>query len=273
MKNYTKRGAWFFRLATCKLRKLPDFLIIGAQKAGTSSLYSYIVQHPQIAGSYKKEVHFFDGGLDPRVDSFKKGIFWYQAHFPLKASRNILTFEASPLYLYNPLVPERIANALPHVKLIVLLRNPIERAISQYFHSVRDGQENLPIMQALDAEENRLAPIIKNKDYKNLVFIHNSYKSRGIYHEQLRRYFRYFPKERILILESERFFADIHGTLKKIFLFLEVSPHYEIADTRPQNIGKNRQSVDSKVYEKLAMFFAKHNEALRHVLGYGFDWT
>ena len=160
----TKKFLWYLRWATAPWRALPDFIIIGAQKCGTTTLFDLLEQHPLLAPSYKKEIHYFDGGLDPRIDTFKKGLSWYRGHFPLKSGK--LTFEASPLYLFNSLCAERIKRAVPDVKLIVLLRNPTDRAISHYFHSLRAGDERLGIAEALKSEERRLERLIQEKNTK-----------------------------------------------------------------------------------------------------------
>jgi hypothetical protein len=158
-----------YRQATWSKRAFPSIIIIGAQKSGTSSLFYYLGQHPQIIPSYKKEVHFFDGGLNPNVDNFNKGEPWYRSHFPLKRNtiNNQKAFEASPLYLFNPLSPQRIYELIPEVRLIAVLRNPVERAISHYFHEKWAGREPFPIMKALQSEEKRLSPVINKQDYKN----------------------------------------------------------------------------------------------------------
>ena len=120
------------RRASADLRALPDFVIIGAQKAGTTSLWRYLVEHPQIVGPTEKEIHFFDARFD-------RGARWYRARFPLRASLRRgarLTFEASPYYLAHPFVPARVRAMLPDAKLVVLLRDPVERAWSHYRDNV-----------------------------------------------------------------------------------------------------------------------------------------
>ena len=149
-------------------------------------MFYYLSQHPQIKPSIVKEIHFFDGGLNPRVDNFKKGLNWYKSHFPYNSGK-FITGEASPTYIYNPLVPQRIYNYFPDVKIIALLRNPVERAISHYFHEVRKGREEFPILKAFKEEEVRLNSILNNGDYKNTNLINKSYKMRGRYSEQFRK--------------------------------------------------------------------------------------
>lgn len=262
------------RMHSWQARCLPDFIIIGAQKAGTSSLFAYLSKHPQILPSSTKEVHYFDGGLVPMEDNYIKGEAWYRAHFPrrLLVLKQQRVFEASPLYLYNPLVAKRIAGLIPRVKLIALLRNPTERAISHYFHERRMGREPLDILPALQIEEERLAPALANQDYKNKAYVHLSYKARGIYHTQLARYFEHFPREQILVLSSEAFFNQPQETLRKVFEFVGVNPDHTVRNLKPRNVAKNRTRVDPEVVTYLDDFFRPHNQALFDMLGESFDW-
>src|SRR2546423_13513556 len=125
-----------FRRLTHKIRIIPDFLIIGGQKCGTTSLYYYLIEHPNIAPAVRKQMHFFD-------NRFKKGFGWYKSNFPTIFSKWYKTFlhkqkfvsgEATPYYLFHPLAASRVHQFLPDVKLIVLLRNPVNRAYSHYNH-------------------------------------------------------------------------------------------------------------------------------------------
>ena len=262
------------RLATASYRALPDFLIIGAQKCGTTSLFHYLGQHPQLVPSFGKEVHYFDGGLTPSDDNFGKGERWYRANFPLRRTikRGDRTFEASPLYMFHPLAPRRIHDLLPRAKLIALLRNPTERAISHYFHSKQRGLEDLSISDALHREDERLAPVMKSGAYNSSAFIHHSYQSRGLYLPQLQRYLEYFSRERILILSSEELFSRPAQTLRTVFEFVEVDPAFEIADLTVHNIGRDKHDVETGVYDHLDANFRAHNEALCRFLGRNFGW-
>ncbi len=147
-----------FRATTNPMRLMPDFIIIGAMRGGTTSLYSYLTEHPNIGPAYMKEVHFFDV-------YFHKGLPWYRAQFPSTVQKyytervqkqNFITGEASPYYLFHPHAPRRIARLLPHVKLIVQLRNPVSRAYSHYYHEVNGGHEKLSFAEAIDREEDRI---------------------------------------------------------------------------------------------------------------------
>ena len=273
VKNFTNKFRFYYRYATWRIRPLPDFIIIGTQKAGTTSLHAYLSQHPQFLKPYEKEVHFFDGGLDPSIDNYKKGQAWYRAHFPFRkngsASR---VFEASPLYIFNPLVPGRMFNLLPQARIIAILRNPTDRAISHYFHEKQRGYESLPIMEALLEEERRLESAIRLKDYKNYSFIHHSYKSRGHYSEQLERYLKFFPRQQVLILNSEEFFHDQHNILRQVTDFTGVDSDFKVKDSHPRNVAKNKEQVSVEVYKYLNDYFKPHNEALYELLGKDFGW-
>lgn len=273
VKNFTNKFRFYYRYATWRIRPLPDFIIIGTQKAGTTSLHAYLSQHPQFLKPYEKEVHFFDGGLDPSIDNYKKGQAWYRAHFPFRkngsASR---VFEASPLYIFNPLVPGRMFNLLPQARIIAILRNPTDRAISHYFHEKQRGYESLPIMEALLEEERRLESAIRLKDYKNYSFIHHSYKSRGHYSEQLERYLKFFPRQQVLILNSEEFFHDQHNILRQVTDFTGVDSDFKVKDSHPRNVAKNKEQVSAEVYQYLNNHFKPHNEALYELLGKDFGW-
>jgi Sulfotransferase domain len=263
-----------YRHATWQSRALPDFIIIGAQKAGTTSLHKYLLQHPQIVQSLKKEVHFFDGGLDQGVDNFEKGTPWYSSHFPLRKNMKAgqKTFEATPSYLFNPPAPKRIYDLIPQVKLISLLRNPTERAISHYFQEKRKGMESLPMLEAFEAEETRLKSCIVEKDYKSDVFRCYSYKSRGLYKEQLERYYERFPREQILVIPSEEFFVRPDTSLAEVFEFIGVDKEFKIADLKPRNVASNRFEIEPKVYEYLNNFFLPHNQALYELVGQNYGW-
>ena len=273
-KRLEGHGKAAVRRATAPLRALPEFIVIGAQKAGTTSLFAYLTQHPDILPPSKKEVHFFDGGLRTPDDCFHRGVTFYRKHFPLQARlrHGVKTFEASPLYLFHPEVPARLESVLPDVRLIVLLRDPTERAISHYFHESRYGRENLSIETAMAHEEARLDPILRAVDYKNRVFRQASYKARGRYQEQLERFFARFPARNIYIESSEAFFSRPQETVDGICDFLGIARTVVLNDATPVNVATNRTDVPDSVYRTLDAYFAPHNEALFQWLGRRFPW-
>jgi hypothetical protein len=265
---------WRYRLATARNRSLPHFIIIGAQKSGTTSLYHYVNQHPSLIRSFLREVHYFDGGLDPAVDTYRNGPDWYRAHFPLTRSAHgqFKTCEASPLYMLNPLVPGRIAELIPQVRLIAILRNPTERAISHYFHERRYGREPLSIEQALRAEESRLEPILHAGDFKNPAFIYHAYKTRGVYRPQLERFLKHFPRQQLLVVKSEELFEAPQSVVRRVFEFVGVDADFVVADVDARNVASNKVQVGPGIREYLDDYFAPHNRMLYELTGEDYGW-
>ncbi len=269
-----------FRLATASLRVLPDFLVIGTQKGGTSSLYQYLIQHPDVAPALKKEVHFFSW-------EYGRGEPWYRAHFPLRAHRRVreavtrrrvLTGEATPYYLFHPHAAERVGALLPAARLIVLLRNPVDRAVSSYLHQVRLGREPLSLREALAAEEGRLAGeverLAREPLYNSPAHRHHSYLSRGLYADQLAAWFTVFPREQFLILRSEDFFADTPAVFAQTLEFLGLPPwrpdtfeRFNVARRHAPEAGK-----DAVARQYLAEYYAPHNRRLEQLLGRDLGW-
>ena len=270
-RRFARKGRDQYRLYTSKFRSLPHFLIIGAQKSGTTSLFSYLKQHPQILMSLWKEVHFFDF-------NYEKGESWYLSHFPvtLKVAPGSIVGEASPYHLCHPHSPGRIHDLLPDVRLIAVLRNPTERAISHYFHGVKNGREPLPLMKALQAEEGRISAewqkMQQDEFYSSRAHQSFSYKQRGVYIQQLKRYWKYFEKEQLLAVSSESLFRDPNKTLQEVFRFLGVDLDFIIEDTSAKNISRNRTEVSPAAYQYLNQFFRPYNEELYQHIGQEFDW-
>ncbi|MDY6867165.1 MAG: sulfotransferase domain-containing protein [Chloroflexota bacterium] len=265
---------WRHRTATWQERSLPHFIIIGAQKAGTTSLHFYLSQHPQIQMALKKEIHYFDGGYGLDVDNYLKGEAWYRAHFPKrsKLAPSRITYEATPDYIFHPLAPKRIAQLIPDVKLVALLRNPTERAISNYFHRTRFGNEPLPIMEAMLAEEERTKAAITAQDYKTRNFKWYTYKARGRYAEQIKHYLEYFEMKNMLFLNSDLLFSDLNAALRKIYVFLEIDQDFIVQKTQKRHVSSNRTPVDPAVYEYLDDYFRPYNQEMYDLLGEDYGW-
>lgn len=259
------------RRITAPLRCYPDAVVIGAQRAGTTSLFDYMVQHPEVHGPTVKEIHYFDIFYD-------KGVAWYRAHFPLQwhVRPPHVTVEASPYYLFHPYAPARLAQHLPDAKLIVLLRNPVERALSHYFLEVKLQREPLSLREALAAEQERLSAERERMKQDPLYYsrVHQwfSYCTRGVYVNSLRAYDAYKNAGRLLILQSETFFAHPHDTMRKVFAYLGVDENYTCPDVQPRNVGTNRTRVAPEDYTYLTDYFAPYNEELYAYIGERFDW-
>ena len=258
------------------LGMMPDFIIIGAQKAGTSSLYAYLTKHPLIQAASTKEIHFFDTG-------FSKGKSWYRKHFPsiidkLKAKlkgKSMITGEASPYYLFHPLAPTRIFKTLPKVKLIVILRNPVDRAYSHYQHEVKLSFETSETFEeAISQEEKRLngevERIIKNHNYNSFNHQHHSYLSRGIYVDQLKVWFNLFGKSKVLVICSDFFYQNPSQVLKQVSDFLNL-PYVEIDCYQKYN-ASSYSALKPDTRQSLINFFKPHNQRLYEYLGEKFDW-
>ncbi|MEH7223930.1 sulfotransferase domain-containing protein [Bacillus sp. JJ1566] len=247
---------------------LPHFLIIGAMKCGTSSLYRNLVNHPKIISASKKEVHFFD-------KKFDRGLDWYLNHFPLlmdntnKNMQEFITGEASPKYLVHPDAPKRAYETLPHAKLIVLLRNPIDRAYSHYHHMARNGSELLSFQEAIMKEAEKLNQQM-DKVLENYKTIPTSYLTRGIYANQLERWMQYFPREQFLILKSEDFFKDTLSSFKQVTDFLDL-PEFNFSEHKQWNVGQYNR-MEEQQREWLKLFFKPHNERLYQLLGRNLEW-
>lgn len=201
---------------------LPNFIIPGAQKSGTTALRIYLSQHPNIY-MVNKEIHFFD-----TEENFKKGIEWYKQFFKNNNEKKAIG-EKTPEYLYNTKVPERIYNVVPNVKLIFVLRNPVKRAYSHYWHNVRSGQEILNFNKAIFEEEGRN----KISKYKNLY----SYKDRGKYIIQIKRYAKYFKKSNMFFLLAEDLNRNTVEVLSSILEYLEVETDFKFEDLNKKHVG------------------------------------
>ena len=195
----------------------PDFLILGCQKGGTTTLYDLLTQHPRVQPAAAKEVHFFSL-------HHGRGWDWYAQQFP--DAHQGITGEATPYYLFHPLAAERIARQCPGARLIALLRDPVQRSLSQYFHARRLGFEPLELEAALAAEPQRLAgaKAVLARGERHLSHQEHSYLSRSRYGSQLERYAALFPPNQLLLLRSEAFFADPAGTTALVWRFLGLEP-------------------------------------------------
>jgi hypothetical protein len=261
------RGAYrTYGRATADLRPLPDFLILGAQKAGTTALYAYLRWHPQISGPSFKEVSFFDR-------HYARGERWYRAHLPVR--RSGVVGEASPSYLFHPLAAERVARMLPNARLIVLLRNPVDRAFSHYQHEVALGREELSFEDALAQEDERmrgeLDRMLRDPTYFSHAWWNYTYAARGRYAEQLERWFAAFPREQLLVLLTDDLAADTASTYRRVLEFLEVEPRG--LDSYPRIFEREYGEMDPVTRARLEEEFAEPNLRLTELLGRELPWS
>ena len=256
---------------------LPSFIIIGAQKCGTTSLYKYMVEHPQILPAVRKELHFFNWVSKPGNKKKAEGVDWYLSQFPkIPNGKNLITGEATPTYLVDPHTPQRMFKLLPDVKLIVLLRNPVDRAVSHYHHNRRMSKqrEPLPFEKAIAKESERLKlekeKLISDENYRSLFHRYYSYLERGVYIEQLERWMSIFPREQFLILKSEDFYENPDVTLQEVFEFLGLS-NYQVANKKKYNQLPYEPRAP-KIRSTLSEYFQPYNTRLEEYLGQKFNW-
>jgi hypothetical protein len=265
-----------YGLATASVRVLPDFIIIGGQRCATSSLHLYLAEHPSIGAPSMKEVHYFDTNFD-------RGIDWYRGHFPTVPYMELLSYlsgtpsitgEGSPYYIFHPTAPYRIADVLPDVKLLVMLRDPVKRLVSHYHHERSLACEDLPLTEALTREPERLAGeedrIRRDPSYRSFSHQHHSYLARGRYAEQLERWFEIFPREQFLILESKRFFADPANAYDATLPFLGLPPAGRTEFEAVNNL--EYPAVDASLLRELYDYYEPHNARLYELLGDEFKW-
>lgn len=227
---------------------LPTFIVIGAMKAGTTSLYHYLNQHPEIGMSRRKELDFFKTNAD-----FAKGLGWYAAQFP---SGYRVLGESSPNYSKCHLFPgvaERLHSVLPGISLIYLVRHPVDRAVSHYIHQVAAGREARPIEIVFQDLEQ------------------NPYLLAGAYMFQLRQFLKFYPPERMLIVDASDLLNDRRRTMSTIFKFLGADERFcseSFSSMHHTSSSKRRASVFTKALRRLpgASHVASHRLLLR-VLG------
>ncbi len=250
------------------LRKQPDFIILGAQKGGTTSLFDYLVQHPSIVGPTKKEIHYFNINHD-------KGLGWYHQHFPIALNKMKITGEASPMYLFHPDTPARIKSYKSDLKFIVLLRNPVLRAYSQYNMSLRNKQENRSFEKAVDEEMELL-----EKHNFNILELHENlsadhfqnrlYLARGLYASQIKTWLNCFDNKNFLFLNSEDFYANTAEAYTSVLSFLGLDQFDKIS-FKKLNSGSYVKLSDH-LSSKLSSFFKPHTSELNSITLQNFNW-
>ena len=198
-----------------------SFIVAGAQKGGTSALDAYLREHPELCLPQRKELHFFDTDRHFIAEPVDYGR--YHAAFAPGPSQRLLG-EVTPAYLYWPTAAERIARYNPAMKLIAVLRNPITRAFSHWNMSRQKEREPLPFLQALEAEPERARrlPLELAKRF--------TYVDRGLYAQQLKRLWRYFPREQTIVFKSEELLATPAAVLVRVADFLDIAPFAPVTD-------------------------------------------
>ena len=245
--------------------RIPDFLVVGTQKGGTTSLFELLRRHPQIFLHSLKELQYFSL-------YYNKPESWYLSFFGA-ADNYQLCGDVTPYYLFHPFCAERIFKLSANIKIIILLRDPIERAISQYFHAVRHGFEDLGINEAFYAEKLRLegaSSVLSEPGAQHFSHQKHSYMSRGLYELQIRKYKTFFPDKNIFIAKSEDFYDNTQLIWANLLNFLEVDP-MPLPGLMPANAGKGEKvNVPMNIRVELRRLFADTADFVNS--SYGFSW-
>ncbi len=267
----------------------PTFLIIGAQKCGTTALYHYLCQHPEILPPSEKEIDYF--WLD---HLYGKGTDWYLSHFPRPYffyKNKSITFEASPHYLFHPEAAKRIYDFNPAMKITILLRNPIDRAFAQF----QMYQRKRKSLQQLDNSIAKHKAVVQQffMQLKEAAFFNNfdaavaielamlkQHKQsvpylleQGLYAEQIANYLQYFPREQVLILQTEKMLSHSQAILDETTTFLGCQKFTWPKDQlKKQNEGNYSEKINPKTYLALKAFFEEPNYTLYQLIGQDFGW-
>jgi len=246
----------------------PSYLVVGTKRGGSTSTAHWIAKHPHVAPCRtRKGTHYFDVNFD-------RGERWFRSGFERPRPPWKITGEASPYYMFHPLAPGRIAETLPAVRLIVVLREPVARAWSHYQHEVALGTESLPFEIALDREPNRLEGeeerLVADSSYESFEHRHHSYLARGHYAEQLSRLLDLFPSDQLLVLQSEKLFADPHDQLNRVWDFLGLE-RVRLDGLKPLKSG-SYGALPNDIRARLQTYYADRNESLYALPGIDFRW-
>ena len=271
-----------YALATVSRRTLPDYLVIGTKRGGTTSMFNYLMMHPGILGLFpqsrgrKSSDYFFK--------NLHQGPEWYRSHFHTRGYRSWLTRrlgyapvagEASPYYVWDPRIAGRAHQLNPRLKAIVLLRDPVERAWSHYQERRNNGVEPLSFDQALEAEPDRMAGelerMAEDPTYYSTTHDWYAYRQRGVYLPQLRNWLSVFPTEQLLVLRSEDMYADVQQVFDRVCDFLGVPPHV-LPTTKPFGAGRGKQMPESS-RAALIDYFHEPNLQLEEFLGRPMEWS
>ena len=265
------------RRATSSARLRPTYLVIGAQKAGTSSLHHYLSENPAVLTARVKEVQYF-------TKYYARGEGWYRAQFPLVTNERAVRRrfgvspaigEATAACLFDPRSPERVHAFDPEMKLIAVLRDPIERAHSHFQMELRWGRETGTFEEALDSEETELPDVLERLRMNPSVGVSSglgrSYVARGLYADQLERWLQLFDHEQLLILMSDDLNDDPAGTMSHVAEFLDV-PEWH-ASQYPRRGVQEYAEMAPETRARLARTFASHDRRLAELLGRELPWT
>lgn len=288
LRDVVKASARGAGLLSAGLRPLPDFLVIGTKRGGTTSLYFDLLEHPEIVPLYPpplrwlkpmatKGVHYFDVNAT-------RSVRWYRSYMPMTATRRRhgrdhgrpgIAGEASPYYLFHPAAAQRASEVTPDAKLIALLRNPIDRTYSHWKERRRNGAEELSFADALDAEPDRLRGehehLLADPTHVSYAHEQQSYATQSTYVRALEPWLARFPRHRLCVIASEEYYLEPGRVLGRVHSFLGLSPH----DTTAGRVLNEAPGldIDPATRSMLAARFVEPNSELERMLGQGFEWN
>ena len=263
---------------TGPVRTLPEVFVIGAQKAGTTTVWSYLITHPDVFRNDPKEPHFFDDYYG------RRSVDWYRGHYPWRPQawlhrrrhgHRLVSLDASPSYLFHPHAPRRLAAAVPDARLIAVLREPVARAYSHHQHSLRRGMESLDFPTAVDAEPERTAGelerMLEDDGYYSIRRGEYSYLGRGEYADQLHRWLEHFDREQLLVLTLDELSADPRGA------YARLRAHCGLRDVETRKVFESNRggyddTMDPDLRDRLRAHFGPHDERLADLLGTPLPW-
>jgi hypothetical protein len=253
-----RRGAVSARVVARRLdprhHPLPDFVVIGAQRAGTTALYQHLSRHPDVDPPVRKEIQFL-------TLHWHRGPEWYRRNFPVLHDAQARTCEASPYYLFHPDAPARAAAALPATRFIAVLREPSARALSHHLHNRANGYEQLDFESALAAEDQRLADDPSGRHHRLY-----SYASRGLYAEQVRRW-RHAVGDRLLVILNDDLLRDPRRTFDRVQVFVGLAPWEPDGFRAPPSPRAEAAAIGPAARRRLQERFAAPNRELAELLG------
>lgn len=258
--------AW--RLATQTFRQLPTTVIVGAQKAGTTQLYAYLVKHPRCFEAANKEVSYFSKHA-------QRSVAWYRSRFPLSYQVNRKrghVMEASPSYLPTPSALRQMQQVLPKARIVALLRDPVSRAFSHYQHRKTRHLESRSFVECVEEElrANEFPPelgVCLDPNAAPML----GYVARGYYALQLELLLKLYPRVRVLIMDSSSLFKDTAAACNRVFDYMGLE-NFDVEPTKIFNRGDYREVIDPAVAERLREHYRPYDALLCDLLGQEFGW-